>query len=129
MGGDYSKRIIEEFGPLRPEDRYPEIGRSNMFIGNYLRFFYLADVGEYDRVITECLEYFKKMEERTGTLWELDSPTASCCHGFTSVAAELLLRCAIGYKTVKGGKMILDENFKPQKDYGVKVKYKYRYKD
>ena len=129
MGGDYSKRIIEEFGPLRPEDRYPEIGRSNMFIGNYLRFFYLADVGEYDRVITECLEYFKKMEERTGTLWELDSPTASCCHGFTSVAAEILLRCAIGYKTVKGGKMILDPDFKPQKDYGVKVKYKYHYKD
>lgn len=129
MGDDYKKRIIEEFGPLRPEDRYPEIGRSNMFIGNYLRFFYLTNVGEYDRVITECLEYFKKMEERTGTLWELDSPTASCCHGFTSVAAEILLRCAIGYKTVKGGKMILDKDFKPQKDYGVKVKYKYHYKD
>ncbi len=122
---EYKKKIATEFGPLRAEDSYPEIGRSNMFIGNYLRFFWLCDIGEYDRVITECLEYFASMEEKTGTLWEHDSPTASCNHGFTSVASELLLRCAVGFMGVKDGKPVLDKDFKPQKDYGVKVEFNY----
>lgn len=121
----YKKRMATVFGPLRPSDVYPEIGRSNMFIGNYLRFLWLCEIGEYDRVITECLEYFAKMEERTGTLWELDSPTASCNHGFTSVAAEILLRCAKGFVGVKDGKPVFDPEFKAQKDYGIEVEFNY----
>ena len=30
------------------------------------------------------------MAQRTGTLWENNEPTASCCHGFASVAAVWL---------------------------------------
>ncbi len=122
---EYKKKIAQEFGPLRAQDKYPEIGRSNMFIGNYLRFFWLCEIGEYDRVITECLEYFAEMAEKTGTLWEHDSPTASCNHGFTSVASELLLRCAVGFMGVKDGKPVFDKDFKPKKDYGVKVEFNY----
>ncbi len=102
----FAKKMIMEFGPLRKENVYPEIGRSNMFIGNYLRFFWLCEEGEYSRVLNEMLEYFATMAERTGTLWEHDRPNASCNHGFTSVAAVLMLRCTVGYQTVKDGKPI-----------------------
>lgn len=120
----FKKRMIEDFGPLRT-DAYPNVGKSNMFIGNYLRFLWLCDIGENDRVVDECLEYFAIMAEKTGTLWEHDSPTASCNHGFASVAAAILLRCVCGYLTVKDGKPVFDPNFKPGKDYGVKVEFDY----
>ena len=125
MSKEYVDKIVNEFGPLRRDGAYAEIGKSNMFIGNYLRFLWLCDLGEYERVISECLEYFAKMEQKTGTLWELDSPTASCCHGFTSVAAEILLRCVKGFVGVKDGKPVFDPNFKPQKDYGVEFEFNY----
>ena len=68
--GDFERTMIEEFGPLRT-DKYPEVSRSNMFIGNYLRFFILSKKKEYNR-----------MADKTGTLWEKDAPSASCNHGF-----------------------------------------------
>ena len=40
------------------------------------------------------------MAERTGTLWEMISPTASCDHGFASHAAVYLFRDVIGIKSV-----------------------------
>ncbi|MBQ8720462.1 MAG: hypothetical protein IJY65_05455 [Clostridia bacterium] len=86
----FKERMKLEFGPMRT-DKYPKIGRSNMFIGNYLRFFWLSSIGEGERVLSESLEYFSKMAEKTGTLWEHDRPTASCNHGFASVAALLIL--------------------------------------
>ena len=113
----------EQFGPLRGE-AYPEIGRSNMFIGNYLRFFWLCEIEEYTKVIDECLEYFKNMADRTGTLWEHDQATASCNHGFASVAAVLLLRCLIGYIGVKDNKPILKKDFQKNKNL-INVKFNY----
>ncbi|MBQ2714544.1 MAG: hypothetical protein IJF76_02815 [Clostridia bacterium] len=125
MNREYVDKIIKEFGPLRKAGAYEKVGKSNMFIGNYLRFLWLCDIGESDRVITECLEYFAKMEEKTGTLWELDSPTASCNHGFTSVAAEILLRCSKGFVGVKDGKPVFDPNFQAKEDYGVEFEFNY----
>ena len=93
----YATKIYEKFGPLRPQSYLSEIGRSNMFIGNYLRFFWLCEEGKYERVLTEMLEYFATMARETGTLWEHDSPQASCNHGFASVAAVLILRCTLGF--------------------------------
>ena len=113
----------EQFGPLRGE-AYPEIGRSNMFIGNYLRFFWLCEIEEYDKVIDECLEYFKNMADRTGTLWEHDQATASCNHGFASVAAVLLLRCLIGYIGVKNNNPMLKKDFQKNKNL-INVKFNY----
>jgi alpha-L-rhamnosidase len=121
---EFKERMIKEFGPLR-KDAYPEVGRSNMFIGNYLRFLWLCDVGEYDRVVDECLEYFAIMAEKTGTLWEHDSPHASCNHGFASVASVILLRCVSGYLTVKDNKPVFDEKFVKGKDYGVEIEFDY----
>lgn len=87
---EYLKKMKLEFGPFRKKDSYPEIARSNAFIGNYLRFFWLDQLGEYERIKDESLEYFLFMAEKTGTLWEHDSPKASCNHGFASAAAYLL---------------------------------------
>lgn len=120
----YRRKMAEEFGPLRT-DAYPEVGRSNMFIGNYLRFFWLCGIGERKRVILESLDYFSGMAEKTGTLWEKDFPMASCNHGFASVAAVLLLRCITGYETVKNGVPVFDEKFDSSEKYGIKVSFSY----
>ncbi|MDD7726139.1 MAG: hypothetical protein PUJ24_10885, partial [Bacteroidales bacterium] len=76
--------------------------------------------GEYERVIDEALEYFSRMADKTGTLWEKDNDSASCNHGFASSAAVLLLRCTAGYKGVKNGKVILSGDIK-NNGYGVKI--------
>ncbi|MBQ8529068.1 MAG: hypothetical protein IJ459_04955 [Clostridia bacterium] len=120
----YKKMMIEEFGPLR-QDAYPEVGRSNMFIGNYLRFFWLNSIGEHERVLNECVEYFAKMANNTGTLWEHDRATASCNHGFASVAANVILASLIGYETTKDGAPVLKEGFKAPSGYEVKVEFNY----
>lgn len=120
----FIKKMAEEFGPLR-KDAYPEVGRSNMFIGNYLRFFWLCNEGEYQRVIRESLDYFSKMADQTGTLWENGSAVASCNHGFASVAAVLMLRCMTGYRTVENGAPVFDKNFVADRKYGVKVTFAY----
>ena len=95
-----------------------KICRSNVFTypcdvrdkGNYLRLFWLVEIGEVDRFLKESVEYFSYMVERTGTLWEMVTPNASCNHGFASVIAVLLLKALSGYKTVKNHTLILDEN-------------------
>ena len=40
------------------------------------------------------------MAAQTGTLWEFDKPTHSCCHGFASHAAVLLVRDILGVKKI-----------------------------
>lgn len=119
----FKKRMIEEFGPLRAENVYPEIGRSNMFIGNYLRFFWLCDEKEYARVMKEMLEYFYAMAEKTGTLWEHDRAKSSCNHGFASVAAVLMLRCLVGYKTVENGVPVFEKEGLPKLPYEIQVEF------
>ncbi len=121
----FKKRMINEFGPLHKEDGYPTVGRSNMFIGNYLRFFWLCEEGEYERVLSESVNYFDEMVQKTGTLWEHDLPSASCNHGFASVFAVLMLRCMCGYQTTKNGKPVCKEgNF--AKNYQLNVKFDYK---
>lgn len=86
----YVEFIKNEFGPLR-KDTYPEVARSNSFIGNYLRFLWLKQLGEKERIKKECLDYFYKMAEHSGTLWEKDVASASCNHGFASSIVPILL--------------------------------------
>jgi len=118
---EFKRKMIEKFGPLREEGVYSQVGRSNMFIGNYLRFFLLLEYKEYDRILLETTDYFKKMVEKTGTLWEHDSPKASCNHGFTSVVAHLILKCIAGYQGVEDGKPIFTDLEKAKK-YGVEIR-------
>lgn len=96
------RRLVSEFGPGRfdPNDRkrlirYPEIWPSNAFIGNYLRLELLSKAGLGEQVVREIRGYFSYMTEKTGTLWEHDAASASCCHGFASYVAVLLSRHAM----------------------------------
>lgn len=84
-----------EFGPFR-EDEYSNIGKSNMFIGNYLRFLWLLKEKEYDKILSEIIKSFSSMAEITGTLWEHTKPTSSCNHGFSSVVSVIMVKCLFG---------------------------------
>lgn len=81
--------IKENFGPNRREG-FEYVGKSNAFIGNYLRLFWLLEQKEYDMVLNESVEYFYEMSQKTNTLWEHDLPKASCNHGFASVIALIV---------------------------------------
>ena len=106
--------VLTSFGPLRSADVYPNIPRSNAFIGNFLRLETLDRYGEEETILREFTPYFGRMSERTGTLWENNDPHASCCHGFASYICVLYAKIAFGYlgfdetdKTI-----ILRENFR-----------------
>lgn len=83
--------VKNELGPLRNKEAHKDIPRSNSFIGNYLRFLWLNQIGEIEQIKKEAVDYFFKMASYSGTLWEKDSPTASCNHGFASSIAPILL--------------------------------------
>jgi hypothetical protein len=77
--------LVKDFSYKRKTDnKYPEIFFANAFIGNYLRLDLLLRYGYRDELLDDIEGYFYKMAAQTGTLWEHDSTTASCCHGFAS---------------------------------------------
>ena len=85
------RTLREEFGPdRRAKGLHPGVWPSNAFIGNYLRLELLRLAGLRDQVRREIGGYFDKMADLTGTLWEHDNTTASCCHGFASYVMLLL---------------------------------------
>ena len=87
------KTLLTEFGPdRRAKDLHKDVWPSNAFIGNYLRLDTLRREGLYDQLQREVGGYFDKMVELTGTLWEHDSTSASCCHGFASHALLFITR-------------------------------------
>ena len=91
------RTLLEEFGPKRHATRkHPEIFFSNAFIGNYLRLELLSRAGLGRQLLDETKGYFSFMAERTGTLWENDTPHASCNHGFASHAAVFYVRNVLG---------------------------------
>ncbi len=99
------RTLVKAFGPSRLDaDKkplaYPQVAPSNAFIGNYLRLECLSRAGLSEKVLAECRGYFADMAARTGTLWEFDKPTHSCCHGFASHAAVLLVRDVLGVKNI-----------------------------
>ncbi len=77
--------MVRDFGYDRAKTgKYPEIHPANAFIGNYLRLDLLDRYGYKDTLYDNIKGYFEYMADRTGTLWEHDSTTASCNHGFAS---------------------------------------------
>lgn len=64
--------------------KHPEIAPCNTFIGKYLRLDLLERYGYYNELYNNIRGYFSYMADKTGTLWEYISPTASCNHGFSS---------------------------------------------
>lgn len=75
------------------EKKYSYVYPSNMFIGHILRIDYLHRIGLKGQAISECVEIFSKMAEKTGTLWEGDDTMASCCHAFASICTCWLVDC------------------------------------
>ncbi|MBR1983512.1 MAG: hypothetical protein IKA12_02365, partial [Clostridia bacterium] len=69
---------------------YPNVSKSNVFIGYYLRYLWLLTKNQNQRILNECKDYFYNMAEKTGTLWEHDTTEASCNHGFSSVIAKII---------------------------------------
>lgn len=79
------KRLLSDFGPERANTgKWEKIYPSNAFIGFYLRLELLYIYGEHDKLVCNIKDYFYKMACATGTLWENDTPHASCNHGFAS---------------------------------------------
>lgn len=88
------RRLLHDFGPYRvkkgawpnfTEDaKWQNVYPANAFIGNYLRLELLYRYGEYEKLTENIKGYFLKMADLTGTLWENDTPNASCNHGFAS---------------------------------------------
>ena len=87
-------RMLHDFGPERivpnqwpnftPEAKWKNVYPSNAFIGNYLRLELLYRYGEHGKLVENIRGFFTKMADLTGTLWENESTTASCNHGFAS---------------------------------------------
>lgn len=93
--------LVKDFGPDRHQTKkHPKIHFANAFIGNYLRLDLLARAGLSAQILRETKGYFKYMADRTGTLWENDTPAASCNHGFASHAAVFYVRDVLGVKSV-----------------------------
>jgi len=84
--------VLNGFGAHRKiKNDYPDVPFANAFIGNYMRMMILMEMGEYAQVLQDIRDYFGFMAEKTGSLWEFDTPRASCCHGFASYVALWLM--------------------------------------
>ena len=86
--------MVTRFGPKRNVSKvYSEICPSNVIVGAYLRLEILLRHGYHEQVLTECCDFFLKMAELTGTLWEDAKLYASLNHGFASMAAVYIAEC------------------------------------
>ena len=95
------KTLRDDFGPERKiTKKYPEIHFANAFIGNYLRLELLARQHLSAQILKETKGYFLKMTDMTGTLWENDTPHASCSHGFASHVAHMYYRDVLGIRSL-----------------------------
>ncbi len=94
--------LITDFGPHRKQTKaYPDVHQANAFVGNTMRLELLSRGGLCQQLLDESLAYQLYMVERTGTLWENDSPAASCDHGFASHGGvHVLFRDVLGVDSV-----------------------------
>ena len=93
MHGALLEKLFTEFGPGRDAAAvYPDVFKSNAFVGNYLRLELLLRHGRYRQCLDECRGFFGRMAAMTGTLFEHNveeyaKKAHSLNHGFASVAA------------------------------------------
>jgi len=87
----YKNIIISKFGRKRDDkNTYPNVFKSNAFIGNLLRLCCLLKEKEYKRVLDEVENFYYDQAKLTDTLWEHDSIRSSLNHGFGSYVACLI---------------------------------------
>lgn len=89
--GDLIERMLTSFGANARGGEYGYVSKSNAFIGNFLRLYYLAENRLYKTLLAESKEYFLYMAKETQTLWENTEKTASCNHGFASIVAKWIV--------------------------------------
>lgn len=87
-----------------------ELFPANFIFGRCLRMELLSQVGDCKRIFREMRDHFLPMAEKTGTLWEHDKPSASCCHGLASIAAVYLLRDVLGVRKIDRVGRVIDFN-------------------
>ena len=83
--------VVTVFTPDRL-DAMPQIIPVNAFIGAYLRIEALLKMGEYTLLLENIRDFFGKMEQRTGTLWEYRQLKGSYDHGFASYAVAAAMK-------------------------------------
>ena len=84
-------RLIVDFGIKRIKSgKCSEIGKSNAFIGNFLRLELLRENHMYAQLAEEIKDNFGYMAKRTGTLWEKVDGSTSMNHGFAGYVAVLI---------------------------------------
>ena len=106
------KIIVNDFGPGgKCKDKYEYIYPANAFIGNYLRLEVLAETGYRNKVYEEIKSFFDYMAIRTGTLWENDSPKASCNHGFASHVVRSIFRDCLGINKIDEIRKTVELNY------------------
>ena len=88
----FRNKMMNEYS-LPQKENTGEIIKSAVFIGNFLRIFWLLKENEQKRVISEIVSYFYNMSVLTGTIWEKYEPTASCNHGFAASLAYIIDEC------------------------------------
>ncbi|MBE0653760.1 MAG: hypothetical protein IH594_08175 [Bacteroidales bacterium] len=102
------KKLTEEFGPRRQQNNpYPNVHFANAFIGNYLRLELLSRYDRQAQLLSESIEFFNYMAERTGTLWENITDNASCNHGFASHVVHALYRDVLGIADVDNNRKVI----------------------
>ena len=94
-------RLIKDFGPNRDYEKvYPNVYKSNVINGYYLRLFILLENNEIELVKREVVDYFYKMANITGTIWEHDSTFASLNHGLTSIVLNIICQIYFGLVSI-----------------------------
>lgn len=79
---------------------------SNMIYGVYMRLELLMREQKRVELLNECVRYFYNMTQKTGTLWENNTASASCDHGFASYVSRFIIYALFGFDVLypeKGG--------------------------
>lgn len=79
---------------------------SNMIYGVYMRLELLMREQKRAELLNECVRYFYDMTQKTGTLWENNTASASCDHGFASYVSRFIIYALFGFDVLypeKGG--------------------------
>ena len=98
---DLWNKLVSDFGADRDEKKvYPNIPKTNAFIGNYLRLELLSKAGLIEQMVFESKKLFLYMATTTGTLWENVFAGGSCCHGFASHVAYVYYRDIVGINNI-----------------------------
>lgn len=118
--------MVNSFGPNRDINVvYPNIYKSNSFIGNHLRLEVLLRHQLYEEVLKETIDYFYKMAVITGTLWEHDFASGSLNHGFSSFTAYEIFEALTGiYKIDYENDVIYMHNINNHHQYSFTVPIK-----